>query len=162
MKNKTIAIDDDVIDELTGLINSFIEFNKESNERISTTNETTGVKNNKMTYTEFENILTAIYELNLKKEEYSDKMIKLDPAFSTYLVESPLLEFTNLINDKLMTALFSDKLEDVIWFLYDWRKGLEIEVNGKKYIINNLEDYLDYVKEVYYSPEPMTNIFPEL
>lgn len=32
----------------------------------------------------------------------------------------------------------------------------------KKYIINNLEDYLDYVKEVYYSPEPMTNIFPEL
>lgn len=67
MKNKTIAIDDDVIDELTGLINSFIEFNKESNERISTTNETTGVKNNKMTYTEFENILTAIYELNLKR-----------------------------------------------------------------------------------------------
>lgn len=153
MKNKikTVAIDDTVIDNLTGLINSFIEFNNELyiNE-FKTTQKNNGVTM-EMNFELFEKLLTDIYSLHQELEAYNTKMHQLDRGFSNYLIESPAVLISNRISDKLMSALFGQMLEDVLWFLYDWKEGYEIEVDGKKYIINNLDDYLAYVKAVYYS-----------
>ncbi len=151
MKNKTIAISDEAVDTLTGLIDSFIEFNNELyiNE-FKTTQKNNGVTM-EMNFEVFEKLLTDIYSLHQELEAYNTKMHQLDRGFSNYLIESPAVLISNRISDKLMTTLFGEMLEDVLWFLYDWKEGYEIEVDGKKYIINNLDDYLAYVKDVYYS-----------
>lgn len=151
MKNKTIAISDEAVDNLTGLIDSFIELNNRLyDNEIKPTQKNNGVTM-EMNFEIFEKLLTDIYSLHQELEAYNTKMHQLDRGFSNYLIESPAVLISNRISDKLMTALFGEMLEDVLWFLYDWKEGYEIEVDGKKYIINNLDDYLAYVKAVYYS-----------
>ena len=48
--------------------------------------------------------------------------------------------------DLLMRATFKDIYEEVYWFIMDWREGFTItNKDGKDYIINNLDDFVQYL-----------------
>ena len=50
--------------------------------------------------------------------------------------------------DLLMRATFKDIYEEVYWFIMDWREGFTItNKDGKDYIINNLDDFIQYLSE---------------
>ena len=50
--------------------------------------------------------------------------------------------------DLLMRATFKDIYEEVYWFIMDWREGFTItNKDGKDYIINNLDDFVQYLSE---------------
>jgi len=55
----------------------------------------------------------------------------------------------------LMEALLSSELleDDVNWFIFEWRPGFTILVADKNYVINDIDDYFEYIKEVYFSEE---------
>ena len=55
----------------------------------------------------------------------------------------------------LMEALLSSELleDDVNWFLFEWKPGFTIFAGDKDYVINDIDDYFSYTKEVYFSEE---------
>lgn len=66
-------------------------------------------------------------------------------------IRSPFYEnpYTNNIlmgHDTLLNFALGDLTDDVMWFLYDWRPGFSIKVDEKEYIINDLDDYIQYLE----------------
>lgn len=50
--------------------------------------------------------------------------------------------------DLLMRSTFKDIYEEVDWFIMDWKAGFTItNKDGKDYIINNLDDFIQYLSE---------------
>ena len=48
----------------------------------------------------------------------------------------------------MLKFIFKNLYEEIFWFLYDWRKGFTItNKDGKEYIINNLDDFVQYLSE---------------
>jgi hypothetical protein len=100
-------------------------------------------------YTKFCQALTALVTLRASAERV---LAQLPSEFGEFVVTN---SYTDLIEQQKELALrlaFGAFWEDVSWFLYDWRPGFHISVpsdNGTsiKYVINNIDDYLDYAKK---------------
>ena len=59
-----------------------------------------------------------------------------------------------IISNLLEVLLPNECLEDdVNWFIFEWRPGFTILVADKIYVINDIDDYFEYIKEVYFSEE---------
>ena len=59
--------------------------------------------------------------------------------------------YTNILykqREMLLKFIFKNLYEEVYWFVYDWREGFTItNKDGKDYIINNLDDFIQYLSE---------------
>ena len=119
---------------------------------------------NRLSFGEFKEVVTNIYTLNKAAEDYTETLRAIDASFASYLEENEKVEFLYRINDSLMMNLFGDMAEDIYWLFYEWKLGMAMnfEVNDKKYTINNLEDFFNYIFEVYYTPALEPFILPEV
>lgn len=51
----------------------------------------------------------------------------------------------SLMHDKFITEIFGDNAESVFWFLYEWQPGFEVCVGNDTTVINNIDDYIDWM-----------------
>lgn len=120
----------------------------------------------RLSFEEFKETVECIYALNKVSEEYTNDLRKVDSDLAEYMEENSKVELLYRINDKLMTTVFGDMIDDVFWLLYEWKfgmgMGMSFEVNDKKYLINTLEDFFNYIFKVYYTPSLEPSIFPEV
>lgn len=124
--------------------------------------ENMGNADSRLSFDEFKEIVEYIYALNKVSEEYTEGLRKVDSALAEYLDENSKMELLYRINDKLMVTVFGDMIEDVFWLLYEWKVGTGMEIETtKKYTINNLEDYFNYIRDEYYLPKTEPFILPE-
>lgn len=125
--------------------------------------ENMGNADSRLSFDEFKEIVEYIYALNTVSEEYTEDLRKVDSSLAEYLDENSKMELLYRINDKLMVTIFGDMIEDVFWLLYEWKLGLgmHFDVGEKTYIINNLDDFFNYIRDEYYLPKTEPFIFPE-
>lgn len=100
---------------------------------------------------EFKNLLSIIQKNNIERDEYVDKLNALDNSvcssvFDNFYTNSILFE-----NEMLMEAMFGKVLyEDVCWFLFeckDRNDSNKIWMNNVCYTINNVDDFVEYVRQ---------------
>ena len=70
-------------------------------------------------------------------------------TYSTLIVEDDYVNDSLMLNDFLLEKLFPDHYECLSWFMWDWIPGASVLINGKEYIINDLEDYLRFKEDTW-------------
>ena len=95
----------------------------------------------------FKEVVSGLVELHQKNEEYLQSVPSdlREGVFDNEYTNNQGRQF-----DLVFKALFGNTfVEEVYWFLYDWKPGYHIEINGKEYRINNIDDYFKYIEEEY-------------
>lgn len=90
-----------------------------------------------------EEIFRKLYDSYLKRETYLDNV----PFDLHYAVFDN--EYVNLLDaDKniLLEAVFGEHKRSIDWFLYEWRPGYEVGINGVNVKIANIDQYIDWMK----------------
>lgn len=89
-----------------------------------------------------------------KYQEYEkiadDFLDSLPVSISACFFDNPITDAKYKQNDLILNSWLGTILyEEVIWFFYDWTpiNFNEITIEGKKYIIKSLDDFLDYLTE---------------
>lgn len=91
-----------------------------------------------------EKIFRELYANLVKRDEYFDTIPRdINMAF----VQNEYVD--NLLHerDMLIRLIFGDQSEAIEWFLYEWRPGFEVGCLGVCVPINNIDDYIDYMKK---------------
>jgi len=92
-----------------------------------------------------ESLFRKIYELN----KQSDIYIKNIPnAISSVIFDNGYVEPQNKIKDILMEVVFGEHCESIEWFLYEWRPGYSVSYDGYSTVINNIDEYIQWMKRV--------------
>ena len=71
------------------------------------------MSNIRLSFEEFKNILQYIYNCSKLANEYTENLRNADAMFANYIEENDKVEFLYRINDKLMTTLFGDMVNDI-------------------------------------------------
>jgi len=92
-----------------------------------------------------EKIFRKLYAEQLRRDKWLDNVPSdiNDVFFNNEYVDS-----LYSVNSLLMDEVFDEYAESVSWFLYEWKPGYEVEVDGKTTKINNIDDYIDWMKSV--------------
>lgn len=77
-----------------------------------------------------------------KREEYLDS-IPTDIRQSVF--DNAYVTSIGRVNDALISKLFGEKAESIFWFMYEWEPGYKESVDGKDIIINNTDDFIDFL-----------------
>lgn len=103
----------------------------------------------------------GITEKKMNKEEMFRKIVELHDKREAYFNSIPAdlrsivfdNEYANSLykeNEILMEQMFGEHYEDVMWYLYEWKTnywmGGIVSVNGVETKINNLDEYIDWLK----------------
>ena len=104
----------------------------------------------RLSFEEFKNILQYIYNCSKLANEYTENLRNADAMFANYIEENDKVEFLYRINDKLMTTLFGDMVNDISWFLYEWKPEMNFEIEDRHFVINNIDDFCNYIEQEYY------------
>lgn len=115
---------------------------------------------NKKTYEQIAHVITATVNALKQERAFLDQ---LPSHLKTYQVDNPQIcayyELTTTLLRELCNE-YEGLYEDIDWFLYEWpnlKRTKEIpyieiafNIESKKYFIRTIEDYLKYIKEVYF------------
>lgn len=100
-----------------------------------------------MKFYEFKLIFSEILERTHLSEEY---LRSIPTDIQKAFCENEYVNQLGIINDVLLQCVFGDLSGEVYFFLYDWKEGFKIEVDDKEYIINCLDDFFQYIHEIYF------------
>jgi hypothetical protein len=92
-----------------------------------------------------EKIFRHLYENMLKRDEYL-ATIPSDVngfVFDNRYVNSLLDDY-----DTMLKVIFDEHAEAIGWFLYEWKPGYEVEFDGKTTKINDIDEYIDWMKSM--------------
>lgn len=99
-------------------------------------------------------LIVMIHTEYIKRSVHFNDWYRLNQSFSEMMADNPIVESVERVNNEMALLLFGQILyDDVNWFLYDWREGYTITVDGFEYTINNIDDYLNYVKKEYFKKD---------
>lgn len=90
-----------------------------------------------------EHIFRQLYASKIERDAYFDSIpsdiapVVWDNRYVT------LLEGDYQI---LFEGLFGDDAESILWFLHEWRPGFEVGVGGMMTQINDIDQYIDWIK----------------
>lgn len=87
-------------------------------------------------------VFRAIVAHTNKGNEFMDTV---PASISPSLFDNEWTDSICRINDLLMQEFFGEHYESVAWFLYDWTPGMEVEFEGVKAKIMDLEQYIDWM-----------------
>jgi hypothetical protein len=92
-----------------------------------------------------ENLFRTLYKSNQDREEYLDTIPRdISPAFfDNKYTNSALVDL-----DMLIDYIFGNFSGSIFWFLYEWRPGCEVTFNEETAVINNIEEYIVWMKNV--------------
>ena len=93
----------------------------------------------------------------MNKERIFRELVKNDQQRTAYLEKVPsdlhdVVIFNGYVDnllherDMLIRLIFGEHSEAVEWFLYEWKPGYEVGVNGVTGNINSLDDYIEWMK----------------
>lgn len=94
-----------------------------------------------MKFKTFENLVTTLYNNKLVRDE---KFNKFPPNYRIMILDEEYVESVLQENDLLLEHVFGSHYLCVCWFLFDWKPGYTLVDNGITYVIQSLEDYLNY------------------
>ncbi len=105
-----------------------------------------------ITFEKFKVIVTRLYKLNLSTEQYLKALGEIDPDLEDHFTESKPVNNLYLMNDILMIQCFGDLSDVVNWLFYDFQDGETniLHHENDVYYINNLDEYFNTIKEIYY------------
>ncbi len=92
-------------------------------------------------------VVNRLYELEQERDKYLESLPAdiRDSFFDN--------EYTNIMGmqyDIVLQALFGPVMvEDVYWFLLEWKPGYSVTVDGKEYTIQNVDQFIAYMVEIY-------------
>lgn len=99
-------------------------------------------------------LIVMIHTEYVIRSHHFDDCYRVNPAFSEMMADNPIVASVERLNSEMALLLFGQILyDDVNWFLFDWREGYAITVDGVEYVINNIDDYLNYVKKEYFKKD---------
>jgi hypothetical protein len=93
----------------------------------------------------------------MTKAQIFRKLVELKNQRYTYLESIPsdiqqaifdnkAMDTLERAQDMLINEYFAEDAEAVFWFLYDWEPGFLVGINGTNTKINNIEDYITWMK----------------
>jgi len=92
-----------------------------------------------------EELFRKLYEEEVKRNKWFKSLpLDINSAFFDN-------EYVNSLyndNSMLIEKVFDEYAESVSWFLYEWKPGYEVEFNGKTTKINNIDEYIKWMKSV--------------
>lgn len=94
----------------------------------------------------------------MKKSDVFRKLVKLRTDADVFMnsIPSPINDaiFDNdysnsqgLMIDMLTDEYFGKHAESVYWFLYEWKPGYTVSIDGKEKGINSLDEYIKWMIE---------------
>ncbi len=103
-----------------------------------------------LSFEEFKETFKYVYKLSKFADEYTENLRNADAMFANYIEENDKVEILYQINDKLMHILFGDMVDDIFWFMYEWKAGMDFEIEDRNFVINNIDDFCNYIEQEYY------------
>lgn len=92
-------------------------------------------------------ILKKIKEIEHKQNDYLDSV---PSDISSVVFDNEYANMNGIKFDIVLQALFGDYIEEVYWFLYEFKPGKSlgphITVDQKEYTFKDEQDYYDYLE----------------
>lgn len=89
----------------------------------------------------------------VREHEYGDKWVDSVPVeIRDSYFDNPYVESALRINEMLMKeAFYSDEIEDIYWFLYEWRSNnsLCVVYQDIEYRFHSVEGFIKYMQLVH-------------
>jgi len=105
----------------------------------------------KLEWNEVRDLITLMHEEEQKTKEYLYALNKVSFSLADAFVDNQIYTHLNKVNAVVLEHLLGQTaLDDINWFLYDWRAGFTIETPEVKYVINGLDDYLNYFEKEFF------------
>ena len=93
----------------------------------------------------------------MNKEKLFRKLVENNADRDAYFMSIPAdismafidNQYVNsLINERdiMLKMIFGDHTYSVEWFLYEWKPGMEVGFDGNMTAINNIDEYIDFMK----------------
>ena len=84
-----------------------------------------------------------------KNKELYNTLDNYPMTYSTLIVEDDYVNDSLMLNDFLLERLFPDHYDCLCWFLWDWIPGASVLLDGKEFVINNVDDYLKFKEDTW-------------
>ena len=99
-----------------------------------------------MDYSKFCKVVKALHAAELERRAFKNTLAAMSRDDAAYACENKYVVSLEKSEHVLLRAIFKDLYQSVNWILWEWRPGFSLTVNGRAYVINTLDDYLDYAK----------------
>ena len=91
-----------------------------------------------------ETLLRTLHQNEMERNEYLDTV---PPDLQSAIFDNTYVNKVWEDNTILLKEVFGDQYLAVEWFLHEWKPGYNVGVNGVTKTINNIDDYIDWLKE---------------
>ena len=91
-----------------------------------------------------EMLFRRLYQDHLDREAYLDSC---PDEIQLFIMDNKYAGITGAQNSILIQHIFGDHAESIFWFLYEWKPGYEVGFNGVTRAINNIDEYIDWMKQ---------------
>lgn len=95
-------------------------------------------------FEKFEKVVRLLYDSKIAYDKLVDEM---PGAYSSIIIEDDYVGQLLHTNDRIIELMYPEHAECLGWFLWEWRPGYTIGVDGTDHIIADLDGYLTYKKE---------------
>ena len=90
-------------------------------------------------------VFKKLVALNKKQNDYIDRV---PSDISAVVFDNEYINIQGQMMDLLIQNYFGDQADSIYWFLYDWKPGYSVEVDGQQTMINNIDEYIAWMKAV--------------
>lgn len=91
-----------------------------------------------------ETLFRRLYQDHLDREKYLDSC---PHDIQLFIMDNKYAAITGAQNAMLIEHIFGEHSESIFWFLYEWQPGFEVGMNGVTTEINNIDEYIDWMKK---------------
>lgn len=92
-----------------------------------------------------EQLFRNLYKSMVTRNEYIDK---IPNDISGAFFDNEYVNTFYIDINEMLTYIFGDASESINWFLYDWHPGYEVGSGNIEKQINNIDEYIDWMKNV--------------
>lgn len=91
-----------------------------------------------------ESIFRELHRQNQLRDQYLDNV---PGDLYIAVIDNQYVNSIATERDIMVKAVFGDDTESVEWFLYEWKPGYEVGFNGVTEKIDNIDQYIDWIKK---------------
>lgn len=91
-----------------------------------------------------EALFRRIYQDHLDREAYLDSCPN---EIHEFIMDNKYAAITGAQNAALIEHIFGDHSESIYWFLYEWKPGYEVGINGTTTKIHDIDQYIQWMKD---------------
>lgn len=89
-----------------------------------------------------------VFRIIWQQKQNADKFIdSLPMSINEAFFANEFTDAYHIISDTLMREYFGKHWDSVCWFLYEWRKGFTVGIHKADTVINDIDDYIEWMKQ---------------